>query len=226
MEESGTKLHIPLVLKHFVLFPQKLSVCGRVSISLYHQVELSKLSKTMIDEILAYNKQFVEKKGYEEYITNKYPDKKIAILSCMDTRLTALLPAALGIKNGDVKMIKNAGGVISHPFGSVIRSLLVAIFELGVEEIMVIAHSDCGACHMHSEEMIGKMKARGINPDYIDMMRFCGVDFNSWLDGFEDTEKSVRGTVDFIVHHPLIPLDVRVYGFIIDSTTGELTRIV
>ena len=48
----------------------------------------------MIEEILAYNKQFVEKKGYEAYITNKYPDKKIAILSCMDTRLTALLPAA------------------------------------------------------------------------------------------------------------------------------------
>lgn len=34
MEESGTKLHIPLVLKYFVLFPQKLSVCGRVSLSL------------------------------------------------------------------------------------------------------------------------------------------------------------------------------------------------
>ena len=116
----------------------------------------------MLEEILAYNKKFVEDKGYEAYITNKYPDKKIAILSCMDTRLTALLPAALGIKNGDVKMIKNAGGVISHPFGSVIRSLLVAIFELGVEEIMVIAHSDCGACHMHSEEMLEKMKARGI----------------------------------------------------------------
>ena len=113
-------------------------------------------------------------------------------------------------------MVKNAGGVISHPFGSVIRSLLVAIFELGVEEIMVIAHSDCGACHMHSEEMLEKMKARGINPDYIDMMRFCGVDFHSWLDGFED----------FIVRHPLIPSDVTVYGFIIDSTTGELTRIV
>ena len=147
----------------------------------------------MLEEILAYNKQFVENKGYESYITNKYPDKKIAILSCMDTRLTALL---------------------------------VAIFELGVEEIMVIAHSDCGACHMHSEEMLEKMKARGINPDYIDMMRFCGVDFHSWLDGFEDTEKSVRGTVDFIVRHPLIPSDVTVYGFIIDSTTGELTRIV
>lgn len=180
----------------------------------------------MIEEILAYNKQFVEKQGYKEYVTNKYPDKKIAILSCMDTRLTALLPAALGIKNGDVKMIKNAGGVISHPFGSVIRSLLVAIFELGVEEIMVIAHSDCGACHMNSEEMLEKMKERGIKADYIDMMRFCGVDFHSWLDGFEDTEKSVRGTVDSIVHHPLISSDVKVYGFVIDSTTGELTRIV
>ena len=180
----------------------------------------------MIEEMLAYNREFVKNEGYKEYITNKYPDKKIAILSCMDTRLTALLAAALGIKNGDVKMIKNAGGVISHPFGSVIRSLLVAIFELGVEEIMVIAHSDCGACHMHSEEMLEKMKARGINADYIHMMSFCGVDFHSWLDGFEDTEKSVRGTVDFIVHHPLIPSDVKVHGFIIDSTTGELTRIV
>ena len=105
----------------------------------------------MVEEIIAFNKQFVESKGYEKYITNKYPDKKLAILSCMDTRLTALLPAALRIKNGDVKMIKNAGGVISHPFGSVIRSLLVAFFELGVEVIMLIAHSDCGASNMHSE---------------------------------------------------------------------------
>ena len=65
---------------------------------------------TMINEILKYNKEFVANKDYEKFITNKYPDKKIAILSCMDTRLTELLPAALGIKNGDVKMIKNAGG--------------------------------------------------------------------------------------------------------------------
>ena len=115
----------------------------------------------MIEDILAYNKRFVAEKGYEKYITNKYPDKKIAILSCMDTRLTALLPAALGIKNGDVKMIKNAGGIISHPFGSVIRSLMVAIYELGVTEVMVIAHSDCGACHMSSAQMIDSFLRSG-----------------------------------------------------------------
>ena len=66
----------------------------------------------MLEDILKYNREFVERKGYEKYITNKYPDKKIAIVSCMDTRLTELLPAALGLKNGDVKIIKNAGGTI------------------------------------------------------------------------------------------------------------------
>ena len=48
----------------------------------------------MIDEILQYNQQFVAAKGYEKYITSKYPDKHLAVLSCMDTRLTELLPAA------------------------------------------------------------------------------------------------------------------------------------
>ena len=96
----------------------------------------------MIDELVSYNREFVKNKGYEKYITNKYPDKKIAIVSCMDTRLTELLPASLGIKNGDVKIIKNAGAIISHPFGSVIRSLMVAIYELGVVEVMIIGHTD------------------------------------------------------------------------------------
>ena len=49
----------------------------------------------MIDQIIEYNKTFVAQKGYEKYLTDKYPDKKLAMLSCMDTRLTELLPAAL-----------------------------------------------------------------------------------------------------------------------------------
>ena len=69
----------------------------------------------MIDQIIAFNKTFVEQKGYEKYLTSKYPDKKLAVLSCMDTRLTELLPAALGLKNGDAKIIKNAGGLVIQP---------------------------------------------------------------------------------------------------------------
>lgn len=176
----------------------------------------------MIDEILAYNKKFVEEKKYEQYATSKYPDKKIAILTCMDTRLVELLPAALGLHNGDVKIIKNAGGVVNTPFGSVIRSLLVAIVELGVEEIMVIGHTDCGVRHIDSEMMIGRMKARGITQEAIDLMKYCGVDFENWLAGFDTEEQSVQDTVDTIRNHPLIPRDVRVGGYVIDTFTGEL----
>ncbi len=179
----------------------------------------------MIDDILDFNRKFVAEKGYEKYITSKYPDKKLAILSCMDTRLTELLPAALGIRNGDAKLIKNAGGIILHPFGSVMRSLLVAVYELHVEEVMVIAHTHCGACHMNGSDMKAQMRLRGISDETLNMVKHCGIDLDHWLEGFHDTEESVRKTVDAIRNHPLMPHDVTVYGFIIDSTTGELTRV-
>lgn len=180
----------------------------------------------MIDEILQYNKAFVEQKAYEKYITSKYPDKKIAIVSCMDTRLTELLPAALGLKNGDAKLIKNAGGVISHPFGSAMRSLLIGIYELDVREILVIGHTDCGAMHTDSGKMIEKMKAHGIARSSIDAIKYYGVDFESWLGGFEDLDLSVKNSVELIRRHPLVPERVMVYGLVIDSVTGELRRVV
>ena len=70
----------------------------------------------MIEEILRHNREFVASGGYRRFETSKYPDKRIAIVTCMDTRLVELLPAALGIRNGDVKMIKNDGGTIHNPF--------------------------------------------------------------------------------------------------------------
>lgn len=60
----------------------------------------------MIKEILEHNRRFVAEKGYERFRTDKYPNKKIAIVTCMDTRLVELLPAALGFRNGDVKLSK------------------------------------------------------------------------------------------------------------------------
>ena len=63
----------------------------------------------MIEQIVEYNKKFVENKGYEPYLTSKYPNKKLAVLTCMDTRLTELLPAALGLKNGDYSSIRKCG---------------------------------------------------------------------------------------------------------------------
>ena len=179
----------------------------------------------MIEEILQYNKEFVENIGYEKFITSKYPNKKIAIVTCMDTRLTELLPAALGLKNGDAKIIKNAGGIISHPFGSVMRSLLIGIYELDVKEILVIGHTDCGAMYTDSKKMIEKMKDQGITEQSIDMIKYYGIDFDAWLSGFMDLDKSVNNTVELIRKHPLVPEEIEVYGLVIDSVTGELTKI-
>lgn len=178
----------------------------------------------MIDELLEFNRSFVENKGYEQYVTTKYPDKKIAIVTCMDTRLVELIPAALGLRNGDVKMIKNAGGTVTHPFGSVMRSLLVGIYELGVEEIMIIGHTDCGAQHMDNQVMLRHIKEHGVSDRDIEMMEYCNVDLHAWLSGFDDVEQSVRGSVHLVKHHPLVPKDVVVRGFIIDSVTGKLTE--
>ena len=108
----------------------------------------------MIDQILTYNARFVANKEYEPYVTDKFPAKKLAVLTCMDTRLTELLPKALGLRNGDAKIIKNAGGLVLSETDSAIRSLLVGIYELGVQEVMVVHHSTCGAGHMSDDELI------------------------------------------------------------------------
>ena len=175
-----------------------------------------------IDNILAFNREYVASKGYEKHITDKYPDKKLAILSCMDTRLSVLLPEALGLQNGDAKIIKNAGAVVISPWDSVMRSLIVAVYELGVKEVMVIAHTTCGACHMSFSHFQDEMLERGIPESNLSR---TDIDLDSWMEGFNDTEDSVKKTVGTILNHPLIPKDIIVRGFIIDSVTGALTEI-
>ena len=51
------------------------------------------------------------------------------------------------------------------------------------------------------------------------------MDLGSYLSGFEDTEEDVRRTVAAIQHHPLMPQQVVVRGFMIDSYTGELREV-
>ena len=177
---------------------------------------------TAIDNVLAFNREFVAAKGYEKHITDKYPGKRLAVLSCMDTRLTVLLQEALGLQNGDAKIIKNAGAVIPSPWDSAMRSLIVAVYELGVNEIMVVAHTGCGACHMSFHHFQEEMLRRGI-PEA--ELHRSDINLDDWLEGFHDTEKSVRATVAAIVRHPLIPADITVRGFIIDSATGELSEV-
>lgn len=179
-----------------------------------------------LTDILSYNQHFVESGEYEKYFTNKYPGRELAILSCMDARIIELLPNALGLKNGDAKLIKNAGALVTHPWGSVMRSLLVAVFELKVKEIMVIAHHDCGMRGLNAEEFLQRVHDSNIPDDRIETLRNAGIDLDGWLTGFDDVEDSVRHTVELIRRHPLMPDNIAIHGLVIHPTTGKLNLIV
>ncbi len=180
---------------------------------------------TSLQDILKFNEQFVSEKQYESYITTKYPDKKIVILTCMDTRLVELLPKALNLRNGDVKVVKSAGAIVNHPFGGIMRSLLVAVYELQADEIYVIGHYDCGMSAVDPNLMIEHMLERGIKQETLDVINFAGMDLKEWLRGFGDVKTSVLKSVDLIRRHPLVPVGVPVHGLVIDPGTGKLDLI-
>lgn len=175
-----------------------------------------------IDEILQFNEQFVKQHGYEDYRTSKFPDKKLVILSCMDTRLTDLLPRAMNLKNGDAKFVKNAGAVLSHPFGSIMRSILVAVYDLGAEEVLVIGHYGCGMASIQPEATMQKMIERGVSSEVIQTLQHSGIDLHHWLERIESIPDSVLDTVHQIKNHPLMPKSVLVHGLVVDPETGRL----
>ncbi|CAH1190756.1 MULTISPECIES: beta-class carbonic anhydrase [Paenibacillus] len=179
-----------------------------------------------IQEILEYNKTFVETKEYEKYTAGKFPTKKMAIITCMDTRLVEMLPKAMNLKNGEVKIIKNAGAIISQPFGSVMRSVLVAIYELGADEVVVVGHTECGMASLHADTMIGHMVERGVSEEVMSTLENSGIRLTKWLRGFDSVEDGVKHTVGVIKNHPLLPPGVPVHGMIIDSYTGKLDLVV
>ena len=78
---------------------------------------------------------------------------------------------------------------------------------------------------MNGSEMKSLMLERGIRQDVLDTIELCGINLDHWLEGFHDTEDSVRKTVQTIRRHPLVPQGINLHGYIIDSVTGELTEV-
>lgn len=183
-------------------------------------------SMKILHEILQYNQNFVREKKYEQFRTTKYPNKRMVILTCMDTRLMELLPRALNVANGDAKIIKNAGAMVSHPYGSIMRSLLVAVYELQADEILVVGHHDCGMSGLKADVLINSMKKRGIKEEIIDFLDYSDIRVSEWLQGFDSVEESVIHSVEMIKKHPLLPKDVPVHGLIIHPETGKLDLVI
>jgi carbonic anhydrase len=177
---------------------------------------------SILSDIQEHNARFVAQREYEPFLTDVFPDKKLVVLTCMDTRLVELLPRAMNLRNGDAKIIKSAGAIVSHPFGSVMRSILVAIYELNAAEIAVVGHYGCGMTELNCDRILQKAIARGVLPETIQTLRHAGIDLANWLRGFPSPEDGVRQSVELIRKHPLLPKDVPVHGLMMSPETGRL----
>jgi carbonic anhydrase len=177
---------------------------------------------SILSDILAHNATFVERREYEPFRTDAFPDKKLVVLTCMDTRLIELLPRAMNLRNGDAKIIKNAGAIVSHPFGSVMRSILVAVYDLMAGEVAVVGHYGCGMTGLSSANVLQKATARGVSEETLRTLQNSGIDLQKWLTGFDSPEDGVRQSVQVIRQHPLLPKDVPVHGLMISPDTGRL----
>ena len=174
----------------------------------------------LLNEILAHNARFVEEQART---VTKSPEKKIALFTCMDTRLVEFLEPAMGLRRGDAKVIKNAGNTIVDPFGAVMRSLVVAVYALGCEEIYVIGHLDCGMSQIDGAELERRMLARGVDPQVVTSVHGS---LTEWLGAFKDPCGNVHRVVEIIRSSPLIPVDVPVHGLMFDPAKGRLDLLV
>lgn len=181
---------------------------------------------TILSEIIDYNKNFVEEKQFEAYATTKFPDKRIVILTCMDTRLTELLPKAMNLRNGDAKIIKSAGAIVTHPFGGIMRSIIIAVYELQADEVYIIGHHDCGMSSIDTDNIISHMVERGVDNSLFSTLKYSGIDMKDWLRGFSDVTQSVKSSVDQVRNHPLMDRSVPVHGLVAHPDTGALDIII
>jgi len=176
-----------------------------------------------LEEMIEYNKKFVADKEYIQYETDKYPNKRMVIFTCMESRLVELLPRALNIHNGDVKMLKNAGAIIRKPFDSIMKSILVAVYDLEADEVVVVGHHDCGMSHVDTHALRNKMIDKtGVEAKTIETLEYAGIDFHEEFHGFDTVEESIQQSTNIIRNHPLLPSHVKVHGLVIDPGTGKI----
>ncbi|MFU2194323.1 beta-class carbonic anhydrase [Streptococcus pluranimalium] len=153
------------------------------------------------------NQAYVALHG-EEHLPIR-PKTKVAIVTCMDSRLH--VAQALGLALGDAHILRNAGGRVTD---DMIRSLVISQQQLGTREIVVLHHTDCGAQTF-------------TNPEFHEQLqRDLGVDVSDkdFLP-FTDIEESVREDVQLLKDSPLIPEDVIINGAVYDVDTGRMTEV-
>lgn len=138
------------------------------------------------------------------------PARKLAIVACMDARLS--VEQVLGLKAGDAHVIRNAGGIVTE---DALRSLIISHHLLGTEEIIIINHTDCGMLKFKDSALRAQLQAKtgaiASEPKH--------------FHAFGDLEENVRRQIDRVATHPWIPRHIPVRGFIYDVKTGRLQEV-
>jgi carbonic anhydrase len=136
------------------------------------------------------------------------PRLKIAVVSCMDSRLDTF--AMLGLDLGDAHIIRNAGGVVTD---DVIRSLVVSQRKLGTREIVLVHHTDCGALTFTDDELRNELlDETGLKP--------------TWSpESFRDLDADLRQSMERLRRSPFLVDTSQVRGFVFDVASGELREV-
>jgi carbonic anhydrase len=162
----------------------------------------------LTDEVVAANQQYAA--DFRLGHLPMPPARKLAIVACMDARLT--IEPALGLKTGDAHIIRNAGGIVTE---DAVRSLLISHYLLGTQEFIIINHTDCGMLTFKDEELRTKLlSATGTTA-------VVPAAFHT----FSNLEQNVREQMQKVRAHPWIPKNVSVRGFVYDVKTGRLNEV-
>ena len=157
----------------------------------------------VLERLLDANRDYVDA-GHDP-MAPVVPRLKLAIVTCMDARL--MPPEALGLQAGDAHILRNAGARVTD---DVLRSLAVSCAVLGVRNILVIPHTECG---MYKPEPELRAAIREVS----------GHDGPAELHQYGDPGATLRQDVERIAAAPFLPPGVRVWGGRLDVATGEVT---
>ena len=183
----------------------------------------------MLEEILANNQRFLQNTRVPHI--GHAPRKHTAIITCMDCRLVNMFEPALGLERGDVLELRTAGATISvpdrpHAANDLIRSLAGGIYLLGVRQVIVVGHTECGLAKVDPTALIASMQALGVDPEQLIQQEGLGNvnGLVEWIGAFKDVHLNVQEVVKVIRNSPFLP-KLPVHGLIIDINTGKLTVV-
>lgn len=159
-----------------------------------------------IDELLANNRSYAE--SLEPRHLDVRPSRRLAIVTCMDSRLDVF--AALGLGDGEAHVLRNAGGVITD---DVIRSLAISQRRLGTREVMLIHHTDCGMQTITDDGFRAELQEEtGVSPSFA-------------IESFTDVEADVRQSILRVRRSAFVPHRDSVRGFVYDVDTHRLREV-